>query len=122
GVGGGAGSGRRAVVRGSWERSGEAPYDARWRQAGVTTDVHARPFWEQAPKVRFSDRARDYAGARPDYPRDAVAAILDGLGPAAALVAADVGAGTGIASRRLALAGLTVCALQPKAARAAARA
>jgi SAM-dependent methyltransferase len=86
----------------------------------VTTEGQARPFWEQDPTGRFSDRARDYARARPDYPREAVAAILDGLGPATALVAADVGAGTGIASRLLAEEGVSVLAIEPNAAMRAA--
>jgi hypothetical protein len=45
---------------------------------------------------RFSDRAADYIRYRPTYPDEAVHAILDGLGPPDRLVAADVGAGTGI--------------------------
>jgi SAM-dependent methyltransferase len=81
-----------------------------------------RPFWQQDPTGRFSDRAQDYARARPDYPRAAVQAILEGLGDPAVLTAADVGAGTGIATRLLADEGVTVLAIEPnKAMRAAAR-
>jgi SAM-dependent methyltransferase len=79
-------------------------------------DPRARPFWEQDPTGRFSTRAGDYARARPDYPREAVAAILDGLGPPGALAAADVGAGTGIASRLFAEEGVNVIAIEPNAA------
>ena len=45
---------------------------------------------------RFNDRAADYIRYRPTYPAEAVGAILDGLGQPERLVAADVGAGTGI--------------------------
>jgi SAM-dependent methyltransferase len=86
----------------------------------IEVDGQARPFWEQDPTGRFSPRARDYARARPDYPREAVAAILDGLGPPAALVAADIGAGTGIASRLLADEGVNILAIEPNAAMRAA--
>ena len=51
---------------------------------------------------RFSDRAADYVRYRPAYPAESVDAILAGLGPPARLVAADVGAGTGISARLLA--------------------
>jgi len=85
----------------------------------MTAGDRTRPLWEQDPTGRFSSRARDYARARPDYPREAVAGILDGLGVASAL-AADVGAGTGIASRLLAEAGASVLAIEPNAAMRAA--
>jgi SAM-dependent methyltransferase len=59
----------------------------------------------------FSDRAEGYARFRPSYPEDAIRACLDGL-PVPADVA-DVGAGTGIASRLLAAAGARVVAVEP---------
>lgn len=70
---------------------------------------------------RFSDRAADYVRYRPTYPAEAVHAILDGLGPAERLVAADVGAGTGISARLLGERGVRVIAVEPgKAMRRAA--
>ena len=62
---------------------------------------------------RFSDRASDYVKYRPTYPAEALSAILDGLGPPAGLVAADVGAGTGISARLLGDRGLRVIAVEP---------
>ena len=62
---------------------------------------------------RFSDRAADYVRYRPGYPDEAVSAILDGLGPQERLVAADVGAGTGISARLLGDRGVRVVAVEP---------
>jgi len=63
--------------------------------------------------ARFSDRAADYIRYRPTYPVEAVHAILDGLGPPGRLVAADVGAGTGISARCLGDQGVRVVAVEP---------
>jgi len=68
------------------------------------------------PLSRFSDRAADYARFRPAYPEAAITAILEGLGLPAQLVAADIGAGTGISSRLLAARGVKVFAIEPNAA------
>ena len=68
------------------------------------------------PIGRFSDRAEDYRRFRPDYPEAALDAILEGLGEPARLVAADVGAGTGISAHQLAARGVRVIALEPNAA------
>jgi SAM-dependent methyltransferase len=62
---------------------------------------------------RFNDRAADYVRYRPSYPREAFDAILDGLGPPGRLVAADVGAGTGISARLLGERGVRVVAVEP---------
>jgi SAM-dependent methyltransferase len=62
---------------------------------------------------RFDDRAADYVRYRPTYPAEAVHAILDGLGPPEQLIAADVGAGTGISARLLGDQGVRVLALEP---------
>ena len=62
---------------------------------------------------RFSDRAADYVRSRPTYPAEAVRAILEGLGPPGRLVAADVGAGTGISARLLGEQGVRVVAVEP---------
>ena len=62
---------------------------------------------------RFSDRATDYVRFRPTYPAGAIHAMLDGLGPPERLVAADIGAGTGISARLLGDRGLRVLAVEP---------
>ncbi|KGF73665.1 methyltransferase type 11 [Neosynechococcus sphagnicola sy1] len=67
------------------------------------------------PLQRFSDRASDYARYRPSYPAAAIDKILAGLTPSD-LVAADVGAGTGISARLLAERGVHVYALEPNQA------
>ncbi|MBV8724307.1 MAG: class I SAM-dependent methyltransferase [Candidatus Eremiobacteraeota bacterium] len=64
---------------------------------------------------RFSSRARDYAAFRPSYPREAVDAVLEGLGDPRRLTVADVGAGTGISSRLFADRGASVIAIEPNA-------
>ena len=68
------------------------------------------------PLNRFSDRAADYAKYRPSYPEDAIATLLKGLGNPSQLVAADIGAGTGISSRLLAERGVHVLAIEPNTA------
>ena len=62
---------------------------------------------------RFNDRAADYVMYRPSYPREAVRATLEGLGPPESLAAADVGAGTGIFARLLGDEGVRVVAVEP---------
>jgi len=62
---------------------------------------------------RFGDRAADYVRYRPTYPAGAVHAILAGLGPPERLIAADVGAGTGISARLLGEQGVHVVAVEP---------
>ncbi|MFN0011215.1 MAG: class I SAM-dependent methyltransferase [Phycisphaerales bacterium] len=71
---------------------------------------------ERDPTGRFADRARDYAAARPSYPPAIIDAVLEGLGKPGSLIAADVGAGTGISSRLLAQRGTRVLAIEPNAA------
>jgi SAM-dependent methyltransferase len=68
------------------------------------------------PLSRFSDRAADYAKYRPSYPDEAIAILLEGLGNPSQLVAADIGAGTGISSRLLAQRGVRVIAIEPNEA------
>ena len=65
---------------------------------------------------RFSDRAADYLKYRPSYPTAAIDKILQGNGSSSQLVAADLGAGTGISSRILAERGIKVLAIEPNAA------
>ncbi len=71
------------------------------------------PRFEMSPTSRFGDRASDYALFRPSYPLAAIDAILDGLAVGPGFVAADIGAGTGIASRLLAERGVRVLAVEP---------
>ncbi len=63
--------------------------------------------------TRFSDRAGDYVRFRPGYPAAALEAVLEGLGDPRTLVAADIGAGTGISSRLLGERGVRVHAIEP---------
>jgi SAM-dependent methyltransferase len=63
--------------------------------------------------ARFNDRAADYVKFRPSYPAAAIDAILEGLGTPERLVAADVGAGTGISARLLGDRGVRVIAVEP---------
>ncbi|MGH7999165.1 MAG: class I SAM-dependent methyltransferase [Brasilonema sp.] len=68
------------------------------------------------PLTRFSDRVGYYVKYRPSYPAAAIDIILQELAPALELVAADIGAGTGISSRLLAERGVNVIAIEPNAA------
>jgi SAM-dependent methyltransferase len=74
------------------------------------------PLHAMNPLCRFTDRATDYRRYRPGYPAAAIDAIVEGLGEASTLIAADVGAGTGISSRLLAERGVHVHAIEPNAA------
>ncbi|HEY0381152.1 MAG TPA: class I SAM-dependent methyltransferase [Candidatus Elarobacter sp.] len=65
---------------------------------------------------RFSNRAGDYVVGRPSYPAAAIDALFDGLGEVGDVLAADLGAGTGISSRLLAGRGAQVLAIEPNAA------
>lgn len=76
-------------------------------------NIDATPLHRMHPLSRFSDRAGAYAKYRPSYPEAAIAVILEGLGDASQLIAADIGAGTGISSRLLAQQGLRVIAIEP---------
>lgn len=78
------------------------------------------PLYLRQPVDRFTPRAAAYARARPDYPAPAIDALLAGLGPPQAIRCADLGAGTGIASRQLADRGLIVDAVEPNPAMRAA--
>jgi SAM-dependent methyltransferase len=74
------------------------------------------PRFELSPTTRFADRASDYALFRPSYPAAAIDSALAGFPAGASLVAADIGAGTGISSRLLAGRGVRVFAVEPNAA------
>ncbi|MBW4523688.1 MAG: class I SAM-dependent methyltransferase [Phormidium tanganyikae FI6-MK23] len=71
------------------------------------------------PLNRFSDRATDYQKYRPSYPAAAIDKILSNLGDPTQLIAADIGAGTGISARLLSDRGLQVWAIEPNAAMSA---
>lgn len=75
---------------------------------------------EDSSTVRFSNRANTYVRARPSYPREIVAWLLDGFADRFSLTAADIGAGTGISSRLLADFVGEVLAVEPNAEMAAA--
>ncbi len=68
------------------------------------------------PCDRFSNRAEAYAKYRPSYPPEAIHFILKGLNSSNMLLIADIGAGTGIASRLLAEQGARVVAIEPNLA------
>lgn len=80
------------------------------------TNPEPTPLHAMNPQGRFSDRAADYAKYRPSYPAAAIDVILEGLGLPGELVAADIGAGTGISSRLLAERGVHVKGIEPNAA------
>ena len=65
---------------------------------------------------RFTGRADAYVTGRPTYPAVAIDTLLAGLGDPAALIVADLGAGTGISARAVAERGPRVVALEPNAA------
>jgi ubiquinone/menaquinone biosynthesis C-methylase UbiE len=75
-----------------------------------------KKLYEMNPQEQFSDRAQDYAKYRPSYPSKAIDCILEGLNAPNLLIAADVGAGTGISSRLLADRGVRVIAIEPNEA------
>lgn len=79
------------------------------------TNIETTPLHMMNPQDRFSDRAADYAKYRPSYPAAAIDCILEGLDNSSQLVAADIGAGTGISSRLLAQWGVRVLAIEPNA-------
>ena len=64
----------------------------------------------------FTAQAGFYARARPDYPDELIAELMQDARIAAGDLAIDVGAGTGISSRCLARQGLRVVAIEPNAA------
>lgn len=80
------------------------------------TNNDATPLYAMNPLNRFSDRAADYVKYRPSYPAAAIDKILEGLNSPSQLVAADIGAGTGISSRLLAQRGVRVIAIEPNEA------
>ncbi|MDZ8024809.1 MAG: class I SAM-dependent methyltransferase [Nostoc sp. SerVER01] len=80
------------------------------------TNSKTTPLHTLNPLNRFSDRAEDYVKYRPSYPVGAIDIILEGLDKNSQIVAADIGAGTGISSRLLAERGVNVIAIEPNVA------
>ncbi|BCL37856.1 class I SAM-dependent methyltransferase [Nostoc sp. MS1] len=78
------------------------------------SETDTTPLHTLKPLDRFSDRAEAYVKYRPSYPAAAIDTLLDGL--SSPVVAADIGAGTGISSRLLAERGVRVIAIEPNAA------
>lgn len=68
------------------------------------------------PTERFSNRADDYARARPGYPPAAIDLLAASCGLAPGAVVADIGSGTGILTRLLLDRGATVYGVEPNAA------
>ncbi|MGB3512419.1 MAG: class I SAM-dependent methyltransferase [Microcoleaceae cyanobacterium] len=79
----------------------------------TNTNLEARLLNEMNLWGRFSDRATDYAKYRPSYPKQGIGTIISGFSNPDKLVAADIGAGTGIGSRLLAEQGISVIAIEP---------
>lgn len=77
------------------------------------TNTDSTPLHTMNPLSRFSDRVADYVKYRPSYPAAAIDIILAELDNSAQLIAADIGAGTGISSRLLAESGVRVIAIEP---------
>lgn len=75
------------------------------------TSMEAKSLYQMNPQGRFSDRAENYAKYRPDYPQEAIASVISTI--KSPIVAADIGAGTGISSRQLAEKGVKVIAIEP---------
>lgn len=63
---------------------------------------------------RFDGRAQLYSAHRPGYPPAAITALLEGM-TVQEVLAADIGAGTGISARLLAERGVPVIAIEPNA-------
>ena len=68
------------------------------------------------PTERFTDRAADYAAARPGYPPQIAAALIDAFGLARQAVVADIGSGTGLSCEPFLRAGLAVIGVEPNQA------
>lgn len=62
-------------------------------------ETSLRPISQIDTVARFSNKARDYARFRRDYPDVAIAAIIDLAGLNSRSVVADIGAGPGMATR-----------------------
>ncbi|MBF2014476.1 MAG: class I SAM-dependent methyltransferase [Rivularia sp. T60_A2020_040] len=77
---------------------------------------HDTPLYNLNPLTRFSDKAENYTKYRPVYPDAVIDKILENLTSPTQIVAADIGAGTGISARLLASRGVNVIAIEPNPA------
>ena len=77
---------------------------------------YTTPLYNLNPLNRFSDKAENYTKYRPIYPDAVINKILENLISENQLVAADIGAGTGISARQLASRNVKVIAIEPNAA------
>lgn len=68
------------------------------------------------PTARFTDRAADYAAARPGYPPQIATTLIAEFALAPGAVVADLGSGTGLSCEPFLRAGLTVIGVEPNAA------
>src|SRR5262245_18241062 len=75
----------------------------------------AKNGYDLDPTRRFSDRTQEYVRFRPTYPASAIDHMLAGLSDPSRLIAADIGAGTGISALLLAERGVRVWAVEPNA-------
>ncbi|MDJ0693423.1 class I SAM-dependent methyltransferase [Mastigocoleus sp. MO_188.B34] len=78
--------------------------------------THSEALYNLNPLNRFTDKVENYAKYRPTYPEELIDKILEGLASPSQIIAADIGAGTGIAARQLAERGVRVIAIEPNAA------
>ena len=69
--------------------------------------------YQMNPTSLFTSKATNYALYRPSYSAEAINYILEGLQTRSPLIAADIGAGTGIGSRLLGESGVKVIAIEP---------
>ena len=74
------------------------------------------PLYNLNPLNRFSDKAENYTKYRPLYPNTVIDKILENFASINQILAADIGAGTGIAARQLADIGVNVIAIEPNSA------
>ncbi len=75
-------------------------------------NTNRQPLYRLNPLNRFSERATCYAQYRPTYPDEAIIKIIADLGNPKTLVAADLGAGTGISARLFANQGIQVIGIE----------
>ena len=75
------------------------------------TNKELTPLHTLNPLNRFTDRVEDYVKYRPSYPTAAIDKILESF--TLPITVADIGAGTGIASRLLAARNVKVIAVEP---------
>ena len=74
------------------------------------------PLYNLNPLNRFSDKAEKYTKYRPIYPDTVIDKILENFNSSNRILAADIGAGTGISARQLADRGVQVIAIEPNTA------